>query len=778
MNPRFATLVAVSLLATTAGGLAPLTVAAAAPSPPFNQCPPVGLSPSCGSLLVINADRSVSVYTDPNVGPFDGVEDTLIGIRNDSGQAVSAITAYGPQGIFGFDNDGLCGFYVPSPGGCPFGPTGYEGPGVNFVTDPTTTADGELDFAGAGIVPGGSAYFSLEGAITAATLKVIVGRLSFCQEAGQMQTEASLNSDHWSMNYGISTCEGLVVSQVALGGRLMAERMSVPYLDLVTCQTLIGGFPCYANTARHVTLRTDDVEAQSDPGAYTRVHLMSFGATAVPSPSTSPCNGRPACAYTAVHADYRIDLAPAPAGGLPATYIDITQRYEFYRPFSEKQFKDIACEPSQSAPISLGPLPDCGRWKPLVSYEFHDTTGSTLFVSLNAAARLHFTPDALAVRASTFIRDCDSTGPSAGCQPPILAKIDLFPPNSGEVSMQKESVIRGLVANPAGPSTLPGRYDNLHQTPSSSVSLPIPPPGCPECVHVHWRWADNINAPPIFGNGQPLIGDAEPAPAPNPASHQQLDVAMVAYHSEELAPANFMQLVQGANPNQLAFGPGSDYNTAGFTRGFETPEYPSGSCSDRSHLASWGQCGEVMWMSATTSSTVAHDEDKDTFFAFGGFFCEVCGQTASYSGFTPGFAATYMENNHPSKARTFAQGSTMTIKFLGLPPNVELNDLLPPGITNVTAMQGLADKNGHPLPGVQAPVPCSVTLDPSSRELVTCETFSGGLGGGVFDQVIITGQVVTALGTYSNTIRGIWGSATENSEPGGNYKSSDTITIA
>jgi hypothetical protein len=780
INRHFARLPSVAAVAALTAGLIPSTFLAATVAPPFTQCPPVGLSPSCGSLLVINPDTSVSVFTDPSVSPFDGIEDTLIGVQNNSAAAVGAITAFGPPGIFGFDGDGLCSGYVPGPSGCPFGPTKYEGPGVAFVPDPTNNADGEIDFAGAGILAGGSAYFSLEGAVTSATLKAVVGRLSFCKEAGQMQTQASVTSDGWSLNYGISKCEGLVVSHVALGQRLMDERMSLPYLDLVTCSSILGTFPCTGSVTRHITLRTDQLEAQSDPSAYTRVHLLGpASVTKVPPPSTSPCNGRMACAYTAVEAGYRVDLTPATGSGPPATYLDVTQRYEFYRKFSEKQFKDIACEPSQSGP-SLGPLPDCGRWKPLVKYQFHDSTGSTLLVSLNAGARLHMTPDALAVRASTFIRDCDLTGPSTGCFPPVGPAIELFPPGNGETSMQKESVIRGLVAGPAGTSTLPGRYDNLHQTPSSFVLLPLPPPGCPECVHMHWRWTNTpfVKIPPFFGQGQPLIGDAEPAAQPNPASHQQLDVAMVAYHSEELAPANYIQLVQGANPNQLTLTPSSDYNVAGFTRGSETLEYPSGSCSFRPDLTSWGRCGEVAWLSATTMSTVAHDEDKDTLFAFGGFFCEVCGQTASYSAYLPGFVATYMENGHPSQSRTFAVGSKMTIQFLGVNAGVEFNDVLPPGLVGVTAIQGLADKNGHSIPGVPRPTSCPVTTNASGQQIVTCESPTGGLGGGVFDQVTITATVGNiAPGTYSNTVHGIWGGAHSNTEPGGNFKSTDDITI-
>ena len=423
-----------------------LAAAITIPVPPFNQCPQVGLSPSCGSLLVVNPDRTVSVYTDPAVGPFDGIEDTLIGIRNDSSAPVTAITAYGPPGIFGFDFDGLCAAY-PAPAQCPFGPTTYEGPGVSFVIDPTSNADGEIDFAGNGLAAGDSTYFSLEGAVTSATLQIVVGQLSFCRDAGKVPVQHQLHSDGWTLDYGISACEGLVVSNVVLGARPMAERMSVPYLDVETCTSGSTVSGCTSTTTRHITLRTEAIEAQTDPTAYTRVHLIKSSMDPTPAldatsfqqkPSRSdPCKGLDPCGYSAVYAVYRVDLVPAPPGGQPATYVDITQRYEFYRDFmiTNDRLKAFACEPSAFAPGGfLTPLEDCARWKPIVSYDFVDTSQTTLLTSVNAAARLHFTPDALAERASTFIRDCDKNASQDGCPPAgvLLPFFETYQPGNPE----------------------------------------------------------------------------------------------------------------------------------------------------------------------------------------------------------------------------------------------------------------------------------------------------------------------------------------------------------
>ncbi len=131
-----------------------------AQGPPFTQCPAVGQDTSCAILLVIDADGSLRVRTDSSQGPFDGIEDTLIGVQNNSNTTVFSIPLSSTIDLFGFDGDGLCSA-SPHPSGCPFGPTGYEGPGVSFTNISADRTSGVVNFAG-GIPPGGSAYFSLE----------------------------------------------------------------------------------------------------------------------------------------------------------------------------------------------------------------------------------------------------------------------------------------------------------------------------------------------------------------------------------------------------------------------------------------------------------------------------------------------------------------------------------------------------------------------------------------------------------------------------------------
>lgn len=206
------TLAAGTMLAVTPAATA---VAAGAPSAPFMQCPAIGSSPSCEILLVVNADNTVSVVGDPSVGTFDGSDDTLVGIVNDSAAAVKAVTVTGPgSDLSGFDQDGICsGDYGTWTGssGCPYGPTGYEGPGTSFVTSSSLPDSAEVDFVG-GLAPGKSAYFSLEGALTSAQLTAREGTLQqfSCPGAGQatkvtlpaVEAPVKLADKPFSVSYG------------------------------------------------------------------------------------------------------------------------------------------------------------------------------------------------------------------------------------------------------------------------------------------------------------------------------------------------------------------------------------------------------------------------------------------------------------------------------------------------------------------------------------------------------------------------------------------------
>lgn len=98
-----------------------------------------------------------------NQGPYDGSDDTLVGVVNSSAIPSASLKLTSSNPIFGFDGDGLC-TYIP----CSWPhPTGYEGPGVSF--SPTSSTTGTVNFNPPIAANGGFAYFSLEAALTGAT---------------------------------------------------------------------------------------------------------------------------------------------------------------------------------------------------------------------------------------------------------------------------------------------------------------------------------------------------------------------------------------------------------------------------------------------------------------------------------------------------------------------------------------------------------------------------------------------------------------------------------
>jgi hypothetical protein len=132
------------------------------PSATFSQCPAVGADTSCALLIYIDSTGTPGVLGDQTQGPFDAIEDTLIGVQNDSRLSISTLPLSATTGkdLFGFDGDGLCTFIS-----CTWdAPSGYEGPGVSFSDISSDTTSGTVNFSPA-IPPGGHAYFSLEEAL-------------------------------------------------------------------------------------------------------------------------------------------------------------------------------------------------------------------------------------------------------------------------------------------------------------------------------------------------------------------------------------------------------------------------------------------------------------------------------------------------------------------------------------------------------------------------------------------------------------------------------------
>src|SRR5436190_2209535 len=118
-------------------------------------CPAVGADIDCGSIITITDAQTTVVST--GQGPFDGVEDTMVGVVNNSSQPVSTIGLRSIVTIFGFDGDGLSLFGVP---GNALDATGYGGPNAFFSDINPGLTDGTISFITPIAAHGGTAFFS------------------------------------------------------------------------------------------------------------------------------------------------------------------------------------------------------------------------------------------------------------------------------------------------------------------------------------------------------------------------------------------------------------------------------------------------------------------------------------------------------------------------------------------------------------------------------------------------------------------------------------------
>jgi len=174
---------------------------AATPTPPFAQCPAVGYNTSC-TLLMNVTNTGVQILQDPHAtktgdpapGAYDGVEDTLIGVVNNSNATITSLPLSSTQTAFGFDDDGICqdpnstshmaGPVVPcgtnivhgsnyNASGGPYPDkdnakdfTGYGGPDGFFTGISPDHKTGTINFV-TPLAPGATTYFSLEEQLTA-----------------------------------------------------------------------------------------------------------------------------------------------------------------------------------------------------------------------------------------------------------------------------------------------------------------------------------------------------------------------------------------------------------------------------------------------------------------------------------------------------------------------------------------------------------------------------------------------------------------------------------
>ncbi len=149
--------VATFLLGTLASFVTALPAAAA------GTCPAFGADTDCGVIITIT-DKG-AVVSSTGQGPYDGEDDTMVGVINRSRLPIKAVDLHAAQNIFGFDGDGINTYGAP---GNARDTTGYGGPNAYFTNINATQTAGRVNFITPLAPNGGTGYFSLEQSIATA----------------------------------------------------------------------------------------------------------------------------------------------------------------------------------------------------------------------------------------------------------------------------------------------------------------------------------------------------------------------------------------------------------------------------------------------------------------------------------------------------------------------------------------------------------------------------------------------------------------------------------
>ena len=254
----------------------------------------------------------------------------------------------------------------------------------------------------------------------------------------------------WSMDVEVSADSGLVVKNVRLNGRYMAERMSVPSFSILMA----------AEPESNEMGVSGKLQPNGGSSPHTRLVYYNVQTTDT---------------KRVIEAKYIIDQIPY----APQACVLVTQRYEFYAPVEGDN-----CEPSHSM--------RCARWKPIIEYNFRPANGDQLKF-IHFAQRFHFQNNGAVNNTVGLFRDCDFPAYLGGCIYGLGGLLFYDKLNPVEFSLKERVIHRGKDA---------GTWDNFHLTFNDFVDEPGFGPGCPECVHLHWRWGKYTGG---FGDGKPLI---------------------------------------------------------------------------------------------------------------------------------------------------------------------------------------------------------------------------------------------------------------------------------
>jgi len=105
-------------------------------------------------MITFNGTTLTTAYNVHGQGPYDGIEDTYVGVTNNSSTTLLGFSLAGSN-IFGFDGDGQSAYTHVS-----YDASGYAGPGTSFTI--TNNNLGFVNFLNGGLAPGQTAWFTLE----------------------------------------------------------------------------------------------------------------------------------------------------------------------------------------------------------------------------------------------------------------------------------------------------------------------------------------------------------------------------------------------------------------------------------------------------------------------------------------------------------------------------------------------------------------------------------------------------------------------------------------
>ncbi len=154
------------------------------------QCPVIGSAPGCNAVITVSSGGSFGVAgISTNGTNYDGSDDALFGIVNNSATPISSITLNGNGiQIFAFEGDGIDtsaygGAFNQT--GNAMDNTGYGGPNAYFTNISSDYTTGTVNFLTA-IAPGGTGYFSLEESFDATAPPTVGGGTSATPEPGSL----------------------------------------------------------------------------------------------------------------------------------------------------------------------------------------------------------------------------------------------------------------------------------------------------------------------------------------------------------------------------------------------------------------------------------------------------------------------------------------------------------------------------------------------------------------------------------------------------------------